>query len=48
MVFQAVEPELMLKSYNEKKLFELEVQKDGFAGGTVTEDLADGTAQKQQ
>jgi len=43
-----VGPELTLKSYSERRPFELKVQKDCFADGTATEDLVDGTAQKQQ
>ena len=38
--------ELKLKSYGKRKLFGLKVQKDCFAGKTVTKDLADRTAQK--
>jgi len=46
MVSQAVGPELTLKSYSKKKLFELEVQKDCFVGKTIIEDLANRTVQK--
>ena len=43
-----VGPELILKSYGKRNPFGLEVKKDCFTGKTVTEDLADRTAQKQQ
>ena len=41
-----VGPELTLKSYGKRNPFGLEVKKDCFTGKTVTENLADGTAQK--
>ena len=41
--------ELKLKNYGERKPFQtLKKQRGCFADGTATEDLADGTAQKQQ
>jgi len=43
-MYQVVELELTLKSYNKRKLFGLEVQKNYFADRTVTKDLVDGTA----
>ena len=36
----------MLKSYSKRNSFGLEVQKDCFVDGTVTENLANRTAQK--
>ena len=41
-----VGPELTLKSYGKRNPFGLEVKKDCFTSKTVTENLADGTAQK--
>ena len=43
-----VEPELTLKSYGKRNPFGLEVKKDCFTDKTVTEDLTNVTAQKQQ
>jgi len=46
-VSQVVGPELMLKSYSERKPIFLDLKYKGcFVDGTATEDLADGTVQK--
>jgi len=45
-VFQVVGPELKLRNYSERKPFWTLKCKGCFADGTVTKDLADGTAQK--
>jgi len=47
-VSQAVGPELKLRNYGERKLFWTLKCKGCFADGTMTKDLTDRTAQKQQ